>query len=101
MLMMMDTEPEFVVVSPEVEFVDQVVQIHVGPEKCTINAGGGKKREGKAHTVSEEVFVDYRTGSWAGIKAMGESTSECPVVFASPQSQKLSLNLGPLLAAPD
>ena len=67
--MMMDTEPEFGVVSPEVELVDHVVQIHIAPEKCSINPGGfeGKEREGKAHTVSEEVFVDDRIGSFAGI----------------------------------
>ena len=100
---MMDTEPEVVVVSPEVKIVDHVVQIRVGPEKCTNDTGGfeGKEREGKAHTVSEEVFVDGQIGSCAGIKAMGGSTAECPVVFAYPQSKKLSLNLGPLLAAPD
>ena len=39
-LLMMDTEPELVVVSPEVELVDHVVQIRVEPEKCTDNAGG-------------------------------------------------------------
>ena len=101
--MMMGTEPEFVVVSPEVELVDHVVQIRVGPEKCTNNAGAfeRKEREGKAHTVSEEVFLDELIGSCAGIKVMGESAAECPVMFACPQSKQLSLNLGPLLAAPD
>ena len=99
----MDTEPELIVVSPEVELVDHVIQIRVGPEKCTNNAGGfeGKEREGKAHTVSEEVFVDDQIGFCAGMKVMGESATECPVMFACPQSKQLSLNLGPLLAAPD
>ena len=71
-LLMMDNEPGFVVVSPEVKLVDHVAQIRVGPEKCTNNARGfeGKEREGKAHAVSEEVFVDDQIGSCAGIKAM-------------------------------
>ena len=99
---MMDTEPEAVVVSPEVELVDHV-QIRVGPEKCTNNAGGfeGKEREGKAHNVSEKSFVDDQIGSCAGIKVMGESTAECPAVYACPQSKLLPLSLGSLLAAPD
>ena len=63
-LLMVDTEPELVVVSPEVELVDYV-QIRVGPEKCTNNARGfeGKEREDKARTVGEEVFVDDQIGS--------------------------------------
>ena len=101
--MMMGTEPELVVVSPEVELVGSDVQIRVGPEKCTNNVGGfeRKEREGKAHTVSEEVLVDDPIGSYAGIKGMGESAAECPVVVACPQSKQLSLSLGSLLAAPD
>ena len=83
--------------------MDHVVQIRVGPEKRSSNAGGfeGKGREGKARTVSEEVFVDDQIGSCAGIKSMGESTAECPVVFCLPQLKKIYMNLGPLLAAPD
>ena len=52
-LLMMDTEPEVVVVSPEVELVGHIVRIRVGPQKHT-NAGGleGKEREGKAHNIS-------------------------------------------------
>ena len=40
--------------------MDDVVQIRVGLEKCTDNAGGfeGKGSEGKTHHVSEEVYVD-------------------------------------------
>ena len=70
LLMMMDSEPEFGVVSPEVKFVDHVVQIRVGPEKCTNSKAGGfevKEREGKAHPVSKEVFVDDQIGSCAGL----------------------------------
>ena len=104
-LLMMDTEMELVVVSPEVELVVHVVQIRVGQEKCTINNNArgfvGKEREDKAHTVGEEVLIDDQIGSCAGIKVMGISTAECPVVFVCPQSKKLSLSLGPLLAAPD
>ena len=50
--------------------------------------------------ISEEVFVDDKIGSCAGIKVMGESPAECLVVYARPQSKRLPLNLGPLLAAP-
>ena len=39
-LLMMDTEPEFVVISPEFKPVDLVVQIRVGPEKYNNNVGG-------------------------------------------------------------
>ena len=35
LLMKMDAEPGVVVVSPEVELVDHIVQIRVGPEKST------------------------------------------------------------------
>ena len=103
LMTMTGTEPDVVVVSPEVELVDHVVQIRVGPEKCTTTAGGFEReeREGKAHNVSEEVFVDDLIGSCAGIKVMGESAAECPVVFARPQSKQFSLNLSPLLASPD
>ena len=61
----------------------------------------GKEREGKAYNVSKEVFVDDQIGSCAGTKVMGESTAECPVVLACPESKILPLNLGPPLAAPD
>ena len=100
-MLMMDTEPE-VVVSPEVELLDHVVQIRVGPKKYTHNAGGfeGKESEGNAHDVSEEEFVHDQIGSCAGTKVMGESTAECPVVYACPEPKKLPLNVGPLLAGP-
>ena len=103
LLTMIDTEPDVVVGSPEVELDDHVVQIRGGPEKCANIAGGfeGKERESKAHHVSEEVYVDDLIGSCAGMKVMGELTAECPVVFACLESKKLPLNLGPLLAAPD
>ena len=93
----MDTEPDVVVVSPEVELVDHVVKTRVGPEKCTNNAVGF---EDKGH-VSGEVYVDDQIGSRAGIKVMDESTAECLVVFACLESKPSPLNLGPLLAASD
>ena len=101
--MRIDTEPAVVVASPEVELVGHVVKIRVGPEKCADIAGGfeGKEHESTTHHVSEEVYVDDQIGCCAGIKVMGESTAECPVVFACPQSKNISLNLGPLLAAAD
>ena len=40
LLMMMDTEPEVVVISPEVEPMDLIVQFRFGHEKCANNAGG-------------------------------------------------------------
>ena len=73
-ILLMDAKAEVVVVSPKVELVDYVVQIRVGPEKCT-NAGGfeGKNARAKRITylVSEEVFVDDQIGSSAGIKGYG------------------------------
>ena len=65
LMMIMDTEPNVVVVSPEVEFVDHVAQIRVRPDKSTKNAGGleAQKPEGKSHNVSEEVFVGDLIGS--------------------------------------
>ena len=101
-ILLMDTEPDVVVVLPEVELVDHVVQIRVGSEKCTNNAGGfeGKGRERETHHVSEKVYVGDQIGSCTGIKVMGESTAECPVMFACLKSKYLPLKLDPLLPVP-
>ena len=99
----MDTEPEVVVVSPAVELVDLVLQIRGRPEKCTNNAGGFKTKEGegKACNLSEEMSIEDQIGSCDGIKVMGESTAECPVVCACSQSKQFPLILSPQLAVRD
>ena len=51
LLMMMGTELEVAVVSPGVELVDHVVQIHVGPDKCTINVGGLSAKNARAKRI--------------------------------------------------
>ena len=97
-----DTEPEVVMLLPEVGLEDHVLQIRVGSENGT-NAGGF---EGNAHDENvrdeiQEAFVDGEMGSCAGVKVMDESTADLPVVFACLKSEFVPPSSGPLLAAPD
>ena len=56
--MLPDTEPEVVMLSPEVGLDDQVIQIIVGPKKGTHTGGLDGKTHAETAQVVKEVFVD-------------------------------------------